>query len=589
MFLAAILLSCSTPDTAARWIHVTPWDPLSEELLACDLGDALPVRWVTREAGAVPDAFGIDAPGVPAFADSRVGRVVTDDGRTWVVGDCDRLRAVASPSPPPTQGAATLELLAMKFNETPPEAIEAVSRRTEELDDPELLGELAWELAHAPETASIAVRLARHGLELEGGADPLVWSSLSSVLATALWTEGTREAREEAIAHRHQAALATQTGSAWHTLHRYQEALGHPRSPTPSPEYRRFVTAEGMAGEVTELTVTLRGKLGRWGPALESALDDAAREIAAGPGERTAVCARAQEALERAYDGHFVSRCEGQLSWVPATPTLRARVETGLEASPLPDPLSIEPARPYQVARLGADGGTEAATVVFGAHTPDPLAAAHEGSLRWSLEVRNGDDRPTTAVLTVPSMLGHELFADAQDRVAFRQSATRAAEHAVVVLDLRGNQGGGYGPAYEWLEAFSDTRHATPGSMRNRLAGWRVRDQSSLGGRGPPLEAQVYILIDGATASAAEAFAVLARQLPGARLVGTPSQGTLLASGSSFSTYLPQLQLRVVFGDTAFAWDHLHPVTDGVGMFPDLWYLDDGDVVEAVRRHAAGG
>lgn len=271
-----------------------------------------------------------------------------------------------------------------------------------------------------------------------------------------------------------------------------------------------------------------------------------------------------------------------------AAPVLRARPDPGPAETPLPEPLSIQEGRPYSVPLLGADGRATEGSVVFEAPPPEAVPPT-ERAPGWSME-RRDDDLPSTAVVTVTTMMQHELYAaEGHDREAFLASAREAAGHDVVVLDLRGNLGGAYAPAYKWLKAFSDTHHTLPGSMANRRVGWRVRDHGRLEGRGAPVDAKVYILVDGETASAGEAFAVLARQLPGARIVGTPTRGALLANGATTKLFLPQLQMHLLFGDKAFAWDHIHPVTDGVGMFPDLWYLDDGDVVQAVRRHAAGG
>lgn len=591
MLLLTLVLGCSRPDTATRWVHVTPWDPVSEELLACELPDALPIRWVTREAGAVMDAVLLDAPEVPDFADSLVGRVTTDDGRTWVVRDCDALRNVASSSPPPPQGAATLELLALDFDDTPVDVLEATSLRTDELDDPELLGEFAFELARAPETAPVATRLARHALVLEGGADapdPLVLAALESVLAAALWTEGTKQAREEAVERQYAVATARQTPHTWQTLHRYEEELGRPKTPIPGPRFRQGATADGMAREVTQISATLRVQLGRWNPTLEAALLEAEGHIAAGPGDGAAACERVQDALRSLYDGHFMSFCPGQDDWVRAAPVLRARPDPGPAQTPLPEPLSIRGGFRYEVPLLGVDGRATEGSVVFEAPPPEAVPPT-ERPPGWSME-RRDDDLPSTAVVTVTTMMQHELYAaEGHDRGAFLDSAREASGHDVVVLDLRGNMGGAYAPAYKWLEAFSDTHHTLPGSMANRRGGWRVRDHGRLEGKGAPLSARVYILVDGDTASAGEAFAVLARQLPGAHIVGTPTRGALLANGATSKLVLPQLQMHLLFGDTAYVWEQLHPVADGVGMLPDLWYLDDGDVVQAVRRHAAGG
>ena len=185
---------------------------------------------------------------------------------------------------------------------------------------------------------------------------------------------------------------------------------------------------------------------------------------------------------------------------------------------------------------------------------------------------------------------------DRQILAGLPETAGPLSKEPVIVIDLRGNDGGSDEPAMNWCAGFSKQRYRFgPGAdLQRGVAEGRDRWTCGFGGSWDetrmgvnaakqPYAGQLFILIDKGTASSGETFAAFASQIPGAILLGENSAGCTLYGNCDIQEKLPASGITIRFGRTKFLDGAVRPTREGVGFFPDYW-LDELDPYAAIQR-----
>ena len=185
---------------------------------------------------------------------------------------------------------------------------------------------------------------------------------------------------------------------------------------------------------------------------------------------------------------------------------------------------------------------------------------------------------------------------DRQILAGLPETAGPLSKEPVIVIDLRGNDGGSDEPAMNWCAGFSKQRYRFgPGAdLQRGVAEGRDRWTCGFGGSWDetrmgvnaakqPYAGQLFILIDKGTASSGETFAAFASQIPGAILLGENSAGCTLYGNCDIQEKLPASGITIRFGRTKFLDGAVRPTREGVGFFPDYW-LDERDPYAAIQR-----
>lgn len=183
----------------------------------------------------------------------------------------------------------------------------------------------------------------------------------------------------------------------------------------------------------------------------------------------------------------------------------------------------------------------------------------------------------------------------------FLKNAESFRNLPVAVLDLRANLGGSDRIAMDWCGLLCPQRYAfTDNSIFAGGPGHVSRRWNLLGlcpnlplkgpeGRNPEqarFRGTLFVVIDSNTASSGETFVGLARQIPGAVLVGENSRGCTLYGNADIIKRLPTSRIAVRFGWTRFNWGGIFPIREGVGFFPDYW-IDEENPYPSLARLAA--
>ena len=258
----------------------------------------------------------------------------------------------------------------------------------------------------------------------------------------------------------------------------------------------------------------------------------------------------------------------------------------------MPDPENVELDAIYRFPTLAPDG-TEAWLVGSfrtARTTPPPLTWAgqslplHDARGRKDTS-RSGpfslSDKDGVPVLSVTTMNPTRLDGLTDTVEAF-------ADLPLGILDLRGNTGGSDRPATEWVSALHDGTFLWPPGADLKVSDgprnerWTAWGSDRVSGRAHDAHnGRLYVLIDPRVASSGETFAQLAAQLPDAVLVGHNTAGCSEYGNVQLQAPLPHTGFQASFGHTRFVWSEVRPVTEGRGLFPDLW-LDDNDPVDFV-------
>jgi hypothetical protein len=169
----------------------------------------------------------------------------------------------------------------------------------------------------------------------------------------------------------------------------------------------------------------------------------------------------------------------------------------------------------------------------------------------------------------------------ALSRDAVRAAVDRIAHSSTVIVDLRGNIGGSPDAVAQLLSAFFAAERG-PVELHvaeNRAAHIRdaVMTDPALA-RATLAQAQLFVLIDAKTASAAEMFAYAAHRTGRAKLIGETTAGAgnggmKYSVGSGFAVVVPEW--RVLTG----------PGWEGGGVTPDV-RVDSSQALEAARALA---
>lgn len=258
------------------------------------------------------------------------------------------------------------------------------------------------------------------------------------------------------------------------------------------------------------------------------------------------------------------------------------------DVPPVPGPHDVVLGVPYRFPTVLADGSRAWLLGEFATSKPGPLAIGGLAlPLHPSRSEHKGRRDPWTLagdVLSVTTMKEASL-----DGLAATAKTLR--ERSRIVLDLRGNGGGSDHPAQDWIT----TLHAgpyrwTPGVQLRVGDGPRAQRQKPWSGatlgkkatRRTAYAGRLQVLTDSGIASSGETFVQLAAQVPNAVVYGTPTAGCSRYGNLVTQAPLPHTQIVATFGHTAFHWDAVRPVVEGVGIFPDVW-LDEADPVAFVQ------
>ncbi|MCP4550135.1 MAG: hypothetical protein GY835_27050 [bacterium] len=158
-----------------------------------------------------------------------------------------------------------------------------------------------------------------------------------------------------------------------------------------------------------------------------------------------------------------------------------------------------------------------------------------------------------------------------------------------MVLDLRGNYGGGDDPAmlwgprlsgqyFEWVGyVVSYTGQSDPLRRYRSFPGSRMNTDPQTEAA-TPYGGSLKVLIDRGVASSGETFTHVASQIIGAVLLGENSSGCVNYGNVTPHAPLPHSGLKLNFGRSRFVADWVRPTREGIGFFPDYW-LDTEDPI----------
>jgi C-terminal processing protease CtpA/Prc len=248
---------------------------------------------------------------------------------------------------------------------------------------------------------------------------------------------------------------------------------------------------------------------------------------------------------------------------------------------------------PYRLPTVLADGAPAFLVGVLGGArelgaAPVAMLTTDAGPRPLPLHpLRTGTGAPEPWSLTedgeVPVLRVSTMDADRLEGLAATAVALRDRDE--VVLDLRGNGGGGDQPAHELIGALTaePLRVAAAVDLRPGPGERMPRTQATAVAQIPGVASEtwrgrLWVLTDGGVASSGETMTWLAAQLPGAVVVGGNTAGCTSFGNLVNQRPLPHSRLRATFGHTRFVWDAVHPAIEGTGRFPDLW-LDEPDPI----------
>ena len=253
--------------------------------------------------------------------------------------------------------------------------------------------------------------------------------------------------------------------------------------------------------------------------------------------------------------------------------------------------LSAEPREPRMFTFYSAGGGTtEARLSLHRCRVKMPKPGQGDA---WSFQPSTGSSLPVLAVRTADK--------DKLTKDFLKTAETLRAEPAAI-LDLRANGGGSDSAVMDWCGLLcprdyqlgsgnaivaggsgSAAKRWNPLSLGipSRLEGPTERNPGKKSFRGT-----LFVVTDINTASSGETFAGLARQIPGAVLVGENSRGCTTYGIADIIQRLPVSRLAVRFGWVRFNWAGVYPIREGVGFFPDYW-IDEVDPGSTLARLAS--
>ena len=168
----------------------------------------------------------------------------------------------------------------------------------------------------------------------------------------------------------------------------------------------------------------------------------------------------------------------------------------------------------------------------------------------------------------------------------FADTGADLHDEPVLILDIRGHDGGSDIFAFDWIRQF--TGHAPSYSMNFssvRLSSLTVnaavshmpasvppRWESTIGYPEPvfiPNDTLVIVIVDGGAGSAGDSFTGFMRQMENVIIVGTNTSGTLV-TGNVGRVVLPTSGISFGFGTSLNIRPNLSQF-EGVGFMPDLW------------------
>lgn len=240
------------------------------------------------------------------------------------------------------------------------------------------------------------------------------------------------------------------------------------------------------------------------------------------------------------------------------------------------------------------DGGEERVTLqqaLANAGGPRPQATCHisqEDSI-YTVQMNrmvmgSREDGPYTA--------GDDVLKE-----QFLRTATALEDYSAAIFDLRYNSGGNGNLPGEWFTAYTGEAFQPNYSklaLRRALDGsWPTPEKDARWSKpGWVADGDYYVqrptpqFVDGAgplllvrtgssTASAAEGFTDMARNLKNTLVVGAPTGGVLTANMSYFDMAMPWSKLAFSYGTNLYYWDSGY-FAEGRGLAPDL-YLTGND------------
>lgn len=263
---------------------------------------------------------------------------------------------------------------------------------------------------------------------------------------------------------------------------------------------------------------------------------------------------------------------------------------------------------------IGPDG---ALTHCFAALAADPAELPDRATvngedlrLNWKKAAPSSTDRTAyrvDRVEGVPVLTCRTLTAGDETRRDLERLASsggKMSDEPVLVVDLRGNNGGSDNYASAWFEGYtgvppqekrswaqrcspaflayceSDSQYEGDlGPFRERLGSWYgIAPQDLVRAEGNGL---CFVLADRDTVSAGEDFIMYFRTMDRVVIVGSNTKGAML-SGNICTFYLPHSGVPIQFGTGLSFTDSLEN-RDRVGFLPDLWVPPE-DALDAVLR-----
>ena len=205
----------------------------------------------------------------------------------------------------------------------------------------------------------------------------------------------------------------------------------------------------------------------------------------------------------------------------------------------------------------------------------------------------------------------------------FAESANKAENEDVVIIDIRGNIGGNSFGVYEWFKNFiektpnekftimsltslinntlikrafeenttiENTQDSISKSIlyqRNNILElansnenkWYIEKLENKNNSLIKNNTKVFVLIDSNTSSSGEAFIGLLKNIENVILVGTNTSGVLI-SEASVECVLPNSKINIIYGSNLRLYND---VVEGVGFEPDIW-INSNDSLDRILK-----
>lgn len=252
--------------------------------------------------------------------------------------------------------------------------------------------------------------------------------------------------------------------------------------------------------------------------------------------------------------------------------------------------LSEEPDHPYPFTFVVNDNAID--TIALNIHRCRIKYNEDATGETWSVKTTARDMLPLVSVRTAEN--------EALDDAGFLKSAANLRDKQFAILDIRQNLGGSDEAMKDWcatiapgeyrISAGNSMFHGGGGDVYSRWNPMSTKgtfDYKSPEGTNPNnevFEGTLFVLVDRNVASSGETFGNLARQIPGAILLGENSRGCVTYGNCDKLQTLPHSGIKIRYGWVRFNWAGAFPILEGRGFFPQYW-LDSDEPYQVIEDY----